>query len=74
MLLMAYAQTYLSDTLSTKWSVKDKDTYVAKSWRPVEASLVSIPADVSVGVGRSSEPSPEPVTVTVRTEETPHDK
>jgi len=33
---------------------KREDTYVVKSWRPVEASLVSIPADVSVGVGRSS--------------------
>lgn len=43
---------------------KDKrggDTYIAKSWRPVEASLVSIPADVTVGVGRSEEASPEPV-------------
>jgi HK97 family phage major capsid protein len=40
---------------------KDKDTYVAKSWRPMEASLVSIPADVTVGVGRSSDVSPEPV-------------
>ena len=40
---------------------RSSDTYVAKSWRPVEASLVSIPADVTVGVGRSSEPSPEPV-------------
>lgn len=39
----------------------DGNKYVAKSWRPVEASLVSIPADVTVGVGRSSEPSPEPV-------------
>jgi HK97 family phage major capsid protein len=37
------------------------DTYVAKSWRPMEASLVSIPADVTVGVGRSSETSPAPV-------------
>jgi len=35
---------------------RDKDTYVAKSWTPLEASLVSIPADVTVGVGRSSEP------------------
>jgi HK97 family phage major capsid protein/HK97 family phage prohead protease len=50
---------------------KDKDTYVAKSWKPMEASLVSIPADTSVGLGRSAdvtierEPavrvSPEPV-------------
>lgn len=42
-----------------KMEKRDKDTYVAKSWRPVEASLVSIPADVTVGVGRSSEPSLE---------------
>lgn len=54
----------------SKMERQDKDKYVAKSWRPVEASLVSIPADVSVGVGRSSEPTPEPVTITVR-EETP---
>lgn len=40
---------------------KDKETYVAKSWRPMEASLVSIPADVTVGVGRSGEVSNEPV-------------
>lgn len=43
---------------------RDGNKYVAKSWRPVEASLVSIPADVTVGVGRSSEPSPEPVITT----------
>jgi HK97 family phage major capsid protein len=36
---------------------RDKETYVATRWRPVEASLVSIPADVTVGVGRSSEVS-----------------
>jgi HK97 family phage major capsid protein len=42
---------------------QDKDTYVAKSWRPMEASLVSLPADQSelVGVGRSCETSPKPV-------------
>src|SRR5210317_2233093 len=32
--------------------VRQGDSYVAKSWRPVEASIVSIPADVTVGVGR----------------------
>jgi len=40
----------------------DSDTYIAKSWRPVEASLVAIPADDQAGVGRSGEPSKEPVT------------
>jgi HK97 family phage major capsid protein len=35
--------------------VKEADgkTYRATAWRPVEASIVSIPADTSVGVGRS---------------------
>ena len=47
-----------------KLEKRGNDTYVAKSWRPVEASLVSIPADVTVGIGRSSEPSTQT--------ETPH--
>ena len=38
---------------------RDKDTYVATRWSPVEASLVSIPADKSVGVGRSEAPQTE---------------
>lgn len=40
---------------------RSKDTYVAKKWRPMEASLVSIPADVTVGVGRSAETPQETV-------------
>lgn len=48
-----------------------KDTYVAKRWRPVEASLVSIPADVTVGVGRAaSEAQPKPVIETNFNKET----
>lgn len=45
-----------------KMERSDKDTYVAKSWKPLEASLVSIPADQStlVGVGRSNEASTQP--------------
>ena len=39
------------------------NTYLAKKWRPVEASLVSIPADVTVGVGRSGETSTQTITV-----------
>ena len=39
----------------------DKETYRAKSWKPVEASLVSIPADMTVGVGRSGEANNKPV-------------
>lgn len=38
---------------------RGKDTYVATKWSAFEASLVSLPADVTVGVGRSSEVSNE---------------
>ena len=37
----------------------DEPSYRVTSWRPVEASLVSIPADVTVGVGRSDDTSTE---------------
>ncbi len=53
-----------------KMERKDKDTYVVKKFRIHEASLVSIPADVTVGVGRSSEPSQQPVIVTDNMEKT----
>ena len=38
----------------------EKSTYRATSWRPMEVSIVSLPADPSVGVGRSNESSSEP--------------
>jgi len=47
-----------------KMERKDKDTYVVKKYRIHEASLVSIPADVTVGVGRSSEASQQPIIIT----------
>jgi HK97 family phage major capsid protein/HK97 family phage prohead protease len=40
---------------------KQRDVYRVKSWSPLEVSVVSIPADPSVGVGRSAaalEPKP----------------
>lgn len=33
----------------------DKDTYRVSDWEPYEVSLVSVPADASVGVGRSAD-------------------
>lgn len=42
-------------------SATDKDAYLVRSWSPLEVSVVSIPADPSVGVGRSAaalEPKP----------------
>jgi HK97 family phage major capsid protein len=37
---------------------KGSKTYRATSWTPLEVSVVSIPADASVGVGRAAESSP----------------
>lgn len=42
-------------------STTNRDEYLVRSWTPMEASIVSIPADPSVGVGRSAaalEPKP----------------
>jgi HK97 family phage prohead protease len=42
-------------------SASGKDEYLVRSWSPLEVSVVSIPADPSVGVGRSAaalEPKP----------------
>ena len=43
---------------------RNGDTYIAKSWRPVECSVVAIPADSTVGVGRSDEQAKKPAIVT----------
>lgn len=48
-------------------SDEDGDTYLVDGWEPYEVSLVSLPADNSVGVGRSQEPaetkSAKPITI-----------
>jgi HK97 family phage major capsid protein/HK97 family phage prohead protease len=42
----------------------NKDEYLVRSWSPMEVSVVSIPADPSVGVGRSTAaPEPQPIIV-----------
>ena len=41
-------------------SEDDVDTYRISDWEPHEISFVSVPADISVGVGRSAEIEPEP--------------
>jgi HK97 family phage major capsid protein len=55
------------------------DTYRVTSWTPYEVSLVSVPADASVGVGRSADldappaatPTPIPPKESIMTIETP---
>ena len=53
-----------------KMEREGEDSYRVKSWSPMEVSIVSIPADQSVGVGRSKDVSPEPVTEIIETKET----
>jgi HK97 family phage major capsid protein/HK97 family phage prohead protease len=38
-----------------------QDTYRATDWEPYEVSMVTVPADASVGVGRSKEPDKQDV-------------
>ena len=53
-----------------KMQKEDADSYRVNSWRVMEVSLVSIPADENVGIGRSKDISPEPVTEIIETKET----
>lgn len=39
----------------------EEPTWIAKKWQPYEISIVSVPADASVGVGRSLEEPNKPV-------------
>lgn len=43
------------DSVSSNGRFKGPDTYVVTDWEPLEISIVSIPADPTVGVGRSAE-------------------
>lgn len=52
------------DLVLEKQGKDQPDTYRATRWRPLEISLVSIPADLTVGVGRDA-PDARAVTVTI---------
>lgn len=43
------------DSVSNNGRFKGPDTYVVTDWEPLEISIVSVPADATVGVGRSAE-------------------
>ena len=53
-----------------KMEREGEDSYRVKSWSPMEVSVVSIPADQSVGVGRAKDISSETQTETIETKET----
>lgn len=43
------------DSVSSNGRFKGPDTYVVTDWEPLEISIVSVPADPTIGVGRSAE-------------------
>lgn len=43
------------DSVSSNGRFKGPDTVVVTDWEPLEISIVSVPADATVGVGRSAE-------------------
>ena len=53
-----------------KMQREGEDSYRVNSWKVHEVSLVSIPADTSVGVGRAKDTSIEPKTETIEIKET----
>lgn len=55
---------YRIDELKLVESTEDEDTYRATKWMPMETSLVAVPADITVGVGRNAEATEYPVTLT----------
>ena len=44
-----------ADSVSSNGRFKGPETYVVTDWEPLEISIVSVPADPTVGVGRSAE-------------------
>lgn len=54
--------------LVTEKIEKEVETLRATSWLPLEISLVSVPADTTVGIGRDDEPTFETTIETQRTE------
>jgi HK97 family phage major capsid protein len=49
----------------------DHDTYRVTSWTPLEASTVAVPADPSVGVGRSEGRASHPLSLTISATQPP---
>ena len=49
-------------------TVDGVETYRVTDWEPFEVSLVSVPADASVGVGRSAEPDERGISISVEVE------
>lgn len=55
---------YTNDEVVLESEKDGNATYRIKKWTPMEISLVSIPADISVGVGREAEDEPESASAT----------
>jgi HK97 family phage major capsid protein len=54
---------YRIDEMKLVESSDDEDKYRATRWGPMEGSLVAVPADITVGVGRNAESTEYPVNI-----------
>ena len=54
----------IDDMVLTHSSEEDGDEYTVIRWTPYEISLVTVPADTSVGVGRSQQSTPADTAIT----------
>ena len=71
-ILTSVSVGYLRDEMKLTREAKDgPDEYTVTRWTPFEASLVTIPADVTVGVGRAADPpSHQPAVPAIHQKET----
>jgi HK97 family phage major capsid protein len=60
---------YMIDAMDKIAETKDSKTFRVTSWEPMELSMVSIPADTSVGVGREQELNHRDVTIVDKIEQ-----
>ena len=51
---------YIIHDLVLQSKEEDVSTYLVTDWEPLEGSLVAVPADPTVGVGRSADADPQP--------------
>lgn len=59
---------YLVEEFTITEKKGEIDTYLATRWKPLEVSLVSVPADTTVGVGRNTEDPKREFTTSIITE------
>ena len=56
----AHGENFTRERTGVRSANEDKPTFLVTKWTPFEASIVPVPADPTVGIGRSAGVEPEP--------------